>query len=360
MDPAQFFAASRVVIVAGKGGVGKTTVTAALARAAAKVGLTSLIVEVEGKSGLAACFGQSEALEYDERALWPGGGPEGEGEVRARTVTPDRALLEYLEGHGMSRIARRLVSTGALDVVATAAPGIKDILVLGKVKQLDVAGDVDLVLVDAPAAGHAITFLRSASALVDAVKVGPINAQARDVLELLTDPARCQVVLVTLPEETPVNEVVQTAYSLEDQVGVKLGPVVVNGLYADRPGITTDPTEAAEAAGVSLRPGEAEVLGAAADFRRHRRQLQHEQLDRLAERLPLPRIELPFLFTTEIGPDELDQLAGATLAAFEHLAPDAVLDDAALAGVDATDVVATDGPAEADRGEADDEREAAS
>jgi anion-transporting ArsA/GET3 family ATPase len=331
VDPAQFFAASRVVIVAGKGGVGKTTVTATLARAAAKVGLTSLIVEVEGKSGLAACFGQSEALEYDERALWPGGGPAGEGEVRARTVTPDQALLEYLEDHGMARIARRLVSTGALDVVATAAPGIKDILVLGKVKQLDVAGQVDLVLVDAPAAGHAITFLRSASALIDAVKVGPINAQAKDVLELLTDPARCQVVLVTLPEETPVNEVVQTAYSLEDQVGIKLGPVVVNGLYEPRPGIATLPEDAAEAAGVALRPGEAEVLGAAADFRQHRMDLQREQLERLAERLPLPRIALPFLFTTEIGPDELDRLADAVLAAFGDLSADEVLDEAALA-----------------------------
>jgi anion-transporting ArsA/GET3 family ATPase len=334
VDPAQFFAASRVVIVAGKGGVGKTTVTAALARAAAKLGLTSLIVEVEGKSGLAACFGQSEALEYDERTLWPGGGPGGEGEVLARTVTPDQALLEYLEAHGMARIARRLVSTGALDVVATAAPGIKDILVLGKVKQLDVAGEVDLVIVDAPAAGHAITFLRSASALIDAVKVGPINAQAKDVLELLTDPARCQVVLVTLPEETPVNEVVQTAYSLEDQVGIKLGPVVVNGVYGERPGIATDPTEAAEQAGVSLRPGEAEVLATAADFRQHRMDLQHEQLGRLAERLPLPRITLPFLFTTEIGPDELDRLAQAVLDAFADLSADEVIDEAALAELD--------------------------
>lgn len=329
MDPAQFFAASRVVIVAGKGGVGKTTVTAALARAAAKVGLTSLIVEVEGKSGLAACFGQSEALEYEERTLWPGGGPDGEGEVRARTVTPDQALLEYLEDHGLSRIAKRLVSTGALDVVATAAPGIKDILVLGKVKQLDVADEVDLVLVDAPAAGHAITFLRSASALLDAVKVGPINAQAKDVLELLTDPARCQVVLVTLPEETPVNEVVQTAYSLEDQVGVKLGPVVVNGLYGPRPGIDADPAAAAQEAGTTLRPGEAEVLAAAADFRRHRMQLQAEQVHRLGERLPLPRLELPFLFTTEIGPDELTELADAALGALGELDAQVVLDEAA-------------------------------
>jgi anion-transporting ArsA/GET3 family ATPase len=325
VDPAKFFAASRVVIVAGKGGVGKTTVAGALARAAARSGLTSLIVEVEGKSGLAACFGQGEALEYEERTMWPGGGPAGEGEVRARTVTPDQALLEYLEDHGMSRIARRLVSTGALDVVATAAPGIKDILVLGKVKQLDVMDTFDLIIVDAPAAGHAITFLRSASALLDAVKVGPINSQARDVQELLTDPARCQVVLVTLPEETPVNEVVETAYSLEDQVGIKLGPIVVNGLYPATSGLTTPPAEAADAAGTSLRPGEAEVLAAAADFRLHRMGLQAEQVARLAEKLPLPRLTLPFLFTTEIGPDELGLLADALLEG--------------LGGVDAAEVL---------------------
>jgi anion-transporting ArsA/GET3 family ATPase len=245
-------------------------------------------------------------------------------------VTSDQALLEYLEDHGMGRVARRLVSTGALDVVATAAPGIKDILVLGKVKQLDVADEVDLVIVDAPAAGHAITFLRSASALIDAVKVGPINAQAKDVLELLTDPARCQVVLVTLPEETPVNEVVQTAYSLEDQVGIKLGPVVVNGLYGPRPGIGTDPSEAAEAAGTTLRPGEAEVLAAAADFRQHRMDLQQEQVARLAERLPLPHLRLPVLFTTDIGADELHVLADAVLAAFDGLEVHEVLDDAAI------------------------------
>lgn len=356
MDPAQFFAASRVVIVAGKGGVGKTTVTAALARAAAKVGLTSLIVEVEGKSGLASCFEQTDALGYEEQTLWPGGGPAGEGEVRARTVTPDQALLEYLEDHGLSRIAKRLVSTGALDVVATAAPGIKDILVLGKVKQLDVAGAVDLVLVDAPAAGHAITFLRSASALLDAVKVGPINSQAKDVLELLSDPARCQVVLVTVPEETPVNEVVETAYSLEDQVGVKLGPVVVNGLYGPRPGIATDPQEAAEAAGTTLRPGEAEVLAAAADFRQHRMDLQQEQVARLAERLPLPHVRLPFLFTTEIGADELGQLADAVLAAFEDLEVDAVLDEAAVADAEASS--SSDPAAEGDEREREPETDA--
>jgi anion-transporting ArsA/GET3 family ATPase len=211
------------------------------------------------------------------------------------------------------------VSSGALDVVATAAPGIKDILILGKVKQLERAGAADLIVLDAPAAGHAITFLQSASALLDTVRVGPINAQARDVLAMLTDHARCRVMLVTLPEETPVNELVDTAFSLEDRVGVGLGPVVVNGLYDDVPGLATPAAVAAEVAGATLRSGEAEALDAAADFRTHRMELQVQQVARLADQLPLAQIRLPFVFTAEVGPDELDLLAARLLAEVESL-----------------------------------------
>ena len=317
MDPAQFLTESRVVIVAGKGGVGKTTVTAALARTAARAGLTTLVVEVEGKSGLATLYGQPQ-FGYEEVVLSPGG-PGGAADVIARTVTPDEALLEYLSDHGLNRISRRLVSSGALDVVATAVPGIRDILVLGKVKSLSREERIDLVLLDAPAAGHAITFLGSARGLVDAVKVGPINTQAQDVMDLLGDPALCRVVLVTLPEETPVNELVETAFNLEDQVGVSLGPVIVNGVYPDLPGLDTDPTAAAKAAGASLRPGEAEHLADAAAVRRERMTLQAEQVARLAAELPLPQIALPFLFSADLGPDDLATLSDAVTAGIEAL-----------------------------------------
>ncbi len=319
MDPAHFFAASRLLIVAGKGGVGKTTVSAAIALAAARAGLSTLIVEVEGKSGLPDLFGQEDPLTYEEVVLFPGGGPSGAADVRARTLTPDDALLEYLRDHGMSRISKRLVKSGALDVVATAAPGIRDILILGKVKQLERGRLADLIILDTPAAGHAITFLRSPRGLLDAVRVGPIHAQAKDALEMLTDPRRCQVMLVTLPEETPVNELVEAAYSLEDEVGVSLGPVVVNGLYPELIGLDTGPEEAAERAGAFLRPGEAEALAAAADFRRHRMELQREQVARLADQLPLPQLHLPFVFTSELGPAETERLARATTAQLESL-----------------------------------------
>jgi anion-transporting ArsA/GET3 family ATPase len=298
-----------VVIVAGKGGVGKTAVSAALARAAAQAGLSTLIIELEGKSGLSTLFGQ-QPFDYDEVVLAKGDA-DGVADVRARTLTPDDALLEYLEEHGMSRIARRLATSGAVDMVSTAAPGIKDILILGKVKQLERRQVADLIVLDAPAAGHAITFLRSARGLLDAVGVGPINAQARDVLELLTDPARCQVVLVTLPEETPVNELVQTAFSLEDEVGISLGPVVVNSLYPEVDGLDTDPEEAARAAGAHLHPGEAEALRQAAAFRADRMRLEDEQLARLADQLPLPQIRLPYVFSADLGPEHVDVLAAA-------------------------------------------------
>src|SRR4051794_23003538 len=258
MDIAGFCSQTRLLIVAGKGGVGKTTVSASVARMAARAGLTTLIVEVEGKSGLPALFGARESLSYDEVVLAPGGGPRGWADVRARTLTSDDALLEYLVDHGMKRISKRLANSGALDVVATAVPGIKDILVLGKVKQLERLETVDLVVLDAPAAGHAVTFLMSARGLLDAVTVGPIRAQAADVIELLSDPTRCQVMLVTLPEETPVNEVIETAFKLEDRVGVSLAPVVVNGMYPKIEGLDVDPAAAASEAGVTLANGDVE------------------------------------------------------------------------------------------------------
>ena len=290
-----------MVIVAGKGGVGKTTVTAALATVAARAGMSVLIVEVEGKSGLATCLG-APALEYEEVEVRPG--------VRARTLTPDQALVEYLEDRGLKRISKRLVKSGALDVVATAVPGMKDILVLGKVKQLERAEAADLVVIDAPAAGHAITFLLSARGLLDAVRVGAVRRQAEDVIEMLSDPTRCQVMLVTLPEETPVNELVDTAFALEDRVGVKLGPVVVNAVPGDLALVGHGATRDGATAGVEVPADEAAALEAAVLFRHERHELALEQADRLAARLPLPQLRLPYLFQ-EIGPGEVEQLADA-------------------------------------------------
>ena len=312
VDPARFFAASRLVIVAGKGGVGKTTVSAALARAAARTGRDSLVVEVEGKNGLAAMFEQEE-LGYQSSDLWPRGDPPGAGAVTGRGLTADDALLEYLADHGLDRVSRRLVRSGALEVVSTAAPGIEDILLLGKVKQIERAAEESLVVLDTPAAGHAITFLRSARALLDTVSVGPIHAQASDVLEMLVDPARARVILVTIPEETPINELIETAYHLEDEVGIALGPIVVNGVLPELDLPDVDPADAAQAAGVALHPDELAALREAVAFRRARAALQREQLAHLGEALPLPQVHLPVAVGVELGRTEIDRLATSVL-----------------------------------------------
>jgi anion-transporting ArsA/GET3 family ATPase len=331
MDVATFCRKSRVLVVAGKGGVGKTTITAALARMAAHAGLSVLVVELEGKGGVPAAFGGAGALAYDESLLsrlesgYQGDPVAGGGTVRARRITPDDALLEYLADHGMKRISKRLVSSGALDVVATAIPGIRDILVLGKVKSLERQGVADLVLVDAPATGHAMTFLSSAQGLLDAARSGPVRTQAADVVDLLSDPERCQVALVTLPEEMPVNEVVEAAYALEDRIGISLGPVIVNSCLPAEPMLERDPEEAASEVGVTLIDGQAGALRAAAGFRAHRYRVQEEERARLRAELPLPQLEAPFLFSAGIGPGELDRLASALADAVRRL-PDA--DDA--------------------------------
>jgi len=221
------------------------------------------------------------------------------GDLPHLSLTAPAALAEYLETHGLKRVAKRLATSGIIDVVSTAAPGIDDIVVLGKLKQLERSGEYDLVVVDGPAAGHAISFLMSARGLLDTVRGGPIRTQALDVLELLSDPTRCQVVLVTLPETTPVNELVETAYALEERVGVQLGPVVVNGVD-DGPDLAvkarTDP-----------------ALAAAAEFRNGRRRLHRHELARLADALAIPQLRLPQVVTADLGPSHVDLLVDQLL-----------------------------------------------
>jgi arsenite-transporting ATPase len=277
-------AASRVTVVAGKGGVGKTTVTAVLARSAARAGLRVVVVELDGKPVLRDLV----------------------GDVPVEVISAPVALEQYLREHGFGRVAKRLTASGVIDVVGTAAPGIDDIVVLGKIKALERSGDWDVVLVDGPAAGHAVTFLTSAVGLQRTVRGGPVRTQADEVCEMLRDPERCQVVLVTLPETTPVNELVETAYALEDRVGVRLGPVIVNAV--DGPGDGDVP----DAARVDLR-GESgadrDALATAASFRRARRAMQADELDRLGRELALDQLLVPLVPTAGMTADAVDGLA---------------------------------------------------
>ncbi len=151
-----------------------------------------------------------------------------------------------------------------------------------------------------------------------------LSGQAQDVVELLSDPSRCQVLLVTLPEETPVNELIDTAFAIEDRVGVRLGPVVVNGCYDELPLDATSATAAAaladaEILDVFVSDREAQDLADAAAFRTERAAIQAAQADRLAERLPLPQIRLPFIFSSELGVPEIGRLADAFVTGVEAI-----------------------------------------
>jgi len=302
--------AASVVVVAGKGGVGKTTVTAVIARAASRAGLRVLALELDGKPTLAELL------------------PERPGEsLRVEHLSAPDLLEEYLNEHGFKRVAKRLNRTGVIDMIGTAAPGIDDIVVLGKVKQFERSGDYDLVVVDGPAAGHAVTFLTSASGLADAVRGGPIKSQSDDVLELLSDAARCMAVLVTLPETTPVNETIETAYALEDDVGIRLGPVVVNGVDdgAEMPSMT-----AVKKMTKGIDRAMRAALTEAADYRRHRREMETGAIERLSTELPLGYVNLPALPVAGLVPADIDALA-------DRLLTDHPLTDRLLTGHPLTD-----------------------
>ena len=180
---------------------------------------------------------------------------------------------------------------------------------LGKIKQLKRSGDWDVIVVDGPAAGHAITFLTAAAGLHDAVRSGPVRTQADDVLELLRDPDRSQVVLVTLPETTPVNEVVQTAYALEDRVGARLArwwSTTSTGSTANR-SCPIRPTSISPATRTPPCSG-----GPA--FRRSRRRMQDEEIERLRAELALEQWHLPQLPVSGMGPAEVAVLAASIKA----------------------------------------------
>ncbi len=289
---------AKFVIVAGKGGVGKTTVAASLARMAANTGARVLVLDTEGKRGIASAFGIS-SLGYAEVTLSVAVVDDGHGPIVGRTVTSDDALIEWLGDHGLGLLAKRMSASGLVDVIATATPGIRDLLVLAKVKQLVLEGGFDLVIMDTPASGHALTFLGSPKGLSEVVRSGPIRRQSQDVMSLLTNAALTRVILVTLAEETPMAELTETAYALEDRVGVALGPVVVNGLL---PSVPAPPWPGFSAAKL---PGVLDSL----QFEYDRFAAQQSHVAALSQRLPLPQVHLPLLACAAVGPEDLTLLA---------------------------------------------------
>ena len=308
MDPGQFFASSRVLIVAGKGGVGKSTASATLALAAARTGLSVLLVEVAGRSAAAPMFG-ADTQGYEATVIYD---EADGGSIYTRSITPDLALVEWLGNHGFKTIAKRMAKSGLLEIVATATPGIKDLLVLGRIKALEQESPADVIIVDAPAAGHAVQFLRAPIGVRDTARTGVLNRQAAEVLEMLHDPARCRAMLVTLPEETPVNELIETAFAIEDEVELALGPAIVNGILPALDGLDAVPP-------AELAQAERDELRMAAALRRDRAALQTEQLERLGTALPLAQIRLPQRFRAQLGLVELQALADAAVESIDSL-----------------------------------------
>ncbi|MEY2243047.1 ArsA family ATPase [Streptomyces sp. BF23-18] len=220
---------SRLQVVSGKGGTGKTTVAAALALALATEGKRALLVEVEGRQGIAQLF-ETEALPYEERkiAVAPGG-----GEVYALAIDPELALLDYLQMfYKLGGAGRALKKLGAIDFATTIAPGLRDVLLTGKaceaVRRKEKSGrfTYDYVVMDAPPTGRITRFLNVNDEVAGLAKIGPIHNQAQAVMRVLKSPETA-VHLVTLLEEMPVQE---TADGIAELRAAKLpvGRIIVN------------------------------------------------------------------------------------------------------------------------------------
>ncbi|WBB78817.1 ATPase [Micromonospora sp. WMMD882] len=308
---------ARLHVVTGKGGTGKTSVAAALALGLAAGGRRTLLVEVEGRQGIAQLFGVGP-LPYEERHLTdaPGG-----GEVRALAVDAEEALLEYLDMfYKLGAAGRALRKLGAIDFATTIAPGLRDVLLTGKVKEATsrTAGQrrvYDAVVLDAPPTGRIGRFLNVTAETARLAKVGPIKTQSEGVAALLRSPTTA-VHVVTLLEEMPVQETLDAIAELTS-LGFPVGRIVVNGARPALPsGRATGQAELRRgllAAGLPADRATVAGLHAEAVDQVVRRELEETLRAELVE-LGSPLTELPLL---PAGVDRagLDVLAGALVRA---------------------------------------------
>ncbi len=289
---------ARLHIVTGKGGTGKTTVAAALALSLARRNRRTLLVEVEGRQGIAQVFGTGP-LPYEEVQIAT---TDDGGEVRALAVDPEEALLEYLDMFYKLGVAgRALRKVGAIDFATTIAPGMRDVLLTGKVKEAttrtrDGRRFYDAVILDAPPTGRIGRFLNVTAETARLAKVGPIKTQSEGVAAVLRSPITA-VHVVTLLEEMPVQETTDTLAEL-GRLNIPPGAVILN---ATQPDLLHESrvTQAELRRGLALAglpTDRATVSGLVDEAQDHLRRREVEQALRAdLTQLGRPMIELPFL-----------------------------------------------------------------
>lgn len=302
----------RLLVVAGKGGVGKTTVACALALEAGRLGLRTLLCEVDGVSRAPQLFGVSAAPVGEVVEARPG--------VFLMAVEGKAALAEYLQ---MVVPVRRLIhavfSSRIYQYFVAAAPGLKELMTMGKIwyeaeREDEDAGRKlwDVVIMDAPATGHSLQYLRMPAAARDAFGTGLVKREAQRVVDLLTDPGRTAVNLVTTPEEIPVNETVSMYRQLHDELGMPTGLLFVNRVHrADFADATIERlmTEAEQSEDGRVREALREVAARARQEAGWTR-LNARHRARLARQIDMPTVEIPDLRAEEFGFAELKQVVG--------------------------------------------------
>ncbi len=295
-----------LLYVTGKGGVGKTTVSAALGLAAAARGRRTIVCEVAEQDRVSRAFARHGVRREQEvrlaENLW------------AISIDPTAALHEWL-GRQLGGTALRLITgSSAFQHFVAAAPGAKELITIAKVWELaqverwDSANRTyDLVIVDAPSSGHGLAMLRAPSTFGEIARVGPIRRQAFKIRDMLADPQRTGYVAVALPEEMPVNETLELGDRLQDAIGLGLDSIVVNGLYPARfSSKEADALRAAAADGLGPEARGA-VMAALAEHARAKAQRSHVR--RLKRDAAAPVHTLPFLFEAEVGLEEYATLA---------------------------------------------------
>ncbi len=290
----------KLVVVAGKGGVGRTTVSAALAWAAAEKGKRVLICQTKSKERLSTLFGiktvGTELTRVRDR-------------LYAVNMTPQAALREY--GAMVLRsefIAKQVLENKVSRTFLKAVPGLEDYAMLGKVWFHTTEERWDLVIMDGPATGHLLAMLQIPLSIIDTVPEGPLTRPAQSTLSLLRDPVRSAMVIVTLAEDLPSNEAIDLARNQTATVRMPLGPLVVNQLYPPR--FATGPSARAVAAFPENCGDPAlEPLLVSARTAQRRRALNDRYLERLKKDLPQPQIHLPYLFRPDFGAEATAELA---------------------------------------------------